>query len=116
MTLLGIKTAVAALLVGVALTGCPHKVPVEQGNIVTPEMLGNVATGMTQSEVREVLGTPLMVSPFEDGFWIYYYNRDTRASEPKERKLVLKFEGDVLATIDSSGQFDKEWPGDKRAN
>ncbi|MGH8757269.1 MAG: outer membrane protein assembly factor BamE, partial [Burkholderiales bacterium] len=63
-----------------SLTACspsilytPHKMDVQQGNVVTEDMLGKVKSGMTKSQVRFALGTPLISDPFHAERWDYVY-------------------------------------------
>ncbi|WP_373974752.1 outer membrane protein assembly factor BamE [Chitinibacter sp. SCUT-21] len=93
------------------LTGCsvvnfitPYKLDIPQGNEVTEDQLANLKVGMTPSQVRFVLGTPLLVDPFHQNNWEYIY-RDQRSGSLKEQKrltvffennLVTKWQGDVL--------------------
>jgi outer membrane protein assembly factor BamE len=68
-----------AALVWLALTlsGCGnfgfpgvYRIDVEQGNIVTPEMIEQLKPGMTRRQVRFVMGTPLIEDTFNDNRWI----------------------------------------------
>jgi outer membrane protein assembly factor BamE len=93
------------------LTGCsavnfitPYKLDIPQGNEVTADQLENLKVGMTQAQVRFVLGTPLLVDPFHQNRWEYIY-RDQRAGKVKEQKrfsvlfennMVVSWQGDVL--------------------
>ena len=60
------------LLAFMLLTGCsflPHilyKIDVQQGNVVTDEMLEKLKPGMTKSQVLFVMGSPLIVDAFRD--------------------------------------------------
>jgi len=47
------STLVAALVCVIALTGClrPYRMDVQQGNVVTEEMLASLKPGMSQREV-----------------------------------------------------------------
>jgi len=85
-------------------TGCNiHRLDIQQGNILTDEMVEKVHTGMTEKEVQFVLGTPLIISPFDPGRWEYVYSLNKRGTLNerhlslvfKDKKLV-KMSGDVL--------------------
>ena len=41
-----------------------YKIDIQQGNAVTQEMVAKLQPGMTRSQVRFALGTPLLVDPF----------------------------------------------------
>ncbi len=77
-----------------------HKLEIQQGNVLEPEALEQLKAGMTQSQVKFLLGTPLLTDPFHPNRWDYTYTRK-KSNEPAESKhLVLFFEGDILQKID----------------
>jgi outer membrane protein assembly factor BamE len=91
------------LFAAVLLAGCVtiYRMDVGQGNIVTPEMASQLKLGMTRSQVRFVLGTPLVTDPFHPDRWDYYYSllKGTE-SKPESRRLTVIFKGDALASIE----------------
>ncbi len=92
-------TCAAILLAGCSGLRFPgvYRIDIEQGNIVTDEMLGRLKTGMTAAQVRYVMGTPQIVDPFEPGREVYLYRLRRGNGDVVEAKLVLWFEGGVLA-------------------
>lgn len=79
-------------------TGCSwvkfpgvHKVDVQQGNIVDQEMIDKLRPGMTKSQVRFVLGTPLVVDTFNQSRWDYYYNRVTSQGKETQEQVTIFF-------------------------
>lgn len=91
------------LLVAVQLTGCitTYRMDIAQGNIVTQEQMDQLKLGMTRSQVRFVLGTPLVTDSFHPDRWDYYYSlhKGTEA-KAETRRLTVIFKGDSLASID----------------
>jgi outer membrane protein assembly factor BamE len=84
-----------------ALSNLPfvYKMPVQQGNIVTKDMLEQLQLGMTKAQVRYVLGTPMLMDMFHSNRWDYTYTMQ-RGGEPMEKKpLTLFFEDDALLRI-----------------
>src|SRR5687768_4202630 len=64
-----------ALLIAALVAGCSiYRMDIAQGNVVTQEMVNQLKTGMTRSQVRFVLGTPLVTDPFHPDRWEYYYS------------------------------------------
>src|SRR5882757_9427089 len=63
----------AALICSAALvlgsSGCVYRVPIQQGNLLETKDIDQVAVGMTQAQVRYVLGTPMVVDPFSKDRW-----------------------------------------------
>ena len=78
----------------------PHKMDVQQGNVVTQEMISKLQSGMTRSQVRFALGTPLVVDPFHADRWDYVYRYDKRGEMVEYRRIVVIFDGDKLARIE----------------
>ena len=76
-----------------------YKLDVQQGNIITAEMLMGLKPGMTQAQVRYVLGTPLIQDSFHKNRWDYIYTMIKDDQLIEERHLVVKFEDDELVDI-----------------
>ena len=51
----------------------PYRPDVQQGNVVTREMVDQIAAGMTRDQLRFLLGTPALVSVFHQDRWDYVY-------------------------------------------
>lgn len=83
-----------------AMAGCihPYKLEIRQGNVVTKEMVDTLKPGMTKSQVRFVLGTPLITDPFHPERWDYVYVYKKNVSAPATiHRLTVIFNGDVMA-------------------
>lgn len=77
-----------------------YRIDIQQGNVVTQDMVSKLKPGMTRQQVRFILGTPPVVDPFRQDRWdyVYYYNQHGKLTE--HRRLVLLFDGDVLKRIE----------------
>jgi len=73
---------------------------IQQGNVVTQEMVAKLQPGMTRSQVRFALGTPLVVDPFREDRWDYVYVYLKRGEVVEQRRLVIVFKDDKLARIE----------------
>ncbi|MGB5324584.1 MAG: outer membrane protein assembly factor BamE [Pseudomonadales bacterium] len=98
-------------LLALFLQGCsgflkPHKLTIQQGNIVTREMLDKVKLGMTPSQVKYILGTPLVVDTFDNNKWYYLYSLRLGTGQALRQKLAVNFADGELASFDSDYQFD----------
>jgi outer membrane protein assembly factor BamE len=80
----------------------PHKTDVQQGNVVTEDMLDKIKPGMTKSQVRFVLGTPLISDAFHGDRWDYVYRFDKKGELTEKRRLTVVFEGDTLKTVEGT--------------
>ena len=84
----------------------PHRIEVQQGNLISQESFARIKVGMTKPEVRAVLGTPLLQDAFHANRWDYYFSHDKPGSfapflrDKEQRKLTLLFENDKLAKIE----------------
>jgi outer membrane protein assembly factor BamE len=94
----------------------PYKIDVPQGNVVTQDMLDRLKPGMTQSQVRFVLGTPLVVDPFHANRWDYVYRLEKAGRVVEQRRITVVFENDVLKGVEGDvvPSAAKEKPGGGR--
>lgn len=76
-----------------------YRMTVQQGNIVTEEMVDRLELGMTKNQVRYLLGTPVLVDFFRDNRWDYTYTNQRGSDPMKIRELTLFFEDDLLTRI-----------------
>ena len=68
------RAAVAALLlIAAAMGGCVHRPYIQQGNYLETTDVDQVTSGMTRSQVRYLLGTPMISDPFTAQRWDYIY-------------------------------------------
>lgn len=93
----------ASLALSLALAGCGsiiHRIDVQQGNIVAPETFAKLKTGMTKTEVRGILGTPLLTDVFHANRWDYYFRYEQRGQLVEQNKFALHFENEKLVRIE----------------
>jgi outer membrane protein assembly factor BamE len=89
------------------LAGClsVYHLEVQQGNVVTQEMLDKLRPGMTRNQVRYVLGTPLITDPFHPDRWdYYYYLRGSKEKTGEARRVTVIFKNDALAAVEGGVQ------------
>lgn len=94
---------VALTLIG--LSGCTafpgvYKMDVAQGNEVTQEMVDQLRPGMTQSQVRYVMGTPLLTDTFNQNRWDYIYQMVEEDERTDKRRVTLYFENNRLVRLE----------------
>lgn len=104
------KILIPAMIAVLPLQGCgnipilpflkPYKIDIQQGNYVTQEMVAKLQPGMTRSQVRFALGTPLIVDPFRTDRWDYAYTFAKAGVLTEQRKVTVVFRGDVLDHIE----------------
>lgn len=111
---LPIVLTVSALAALVLASGCGmkmpklglpkvHKITIQQGNIVTQEMVDQLKPGMTRNQILFIMGDPVMKNPFNQDRWDYIYFLKVPGFPEEQRKMSLYFEDDRLASF--SGNF-----------
>lgn len=93
-----------------ALSACSvHKIDVQQGNVITQEMMEKLTVGMEKRQVMLLLGSPLIEDPFHSGRWDYVYSF-MAGNDPEEQfaHVTLSFEGDKVSKIDVHAAPPKE--------
>ena len=76
-----------------------YRIDIEQGNIVTEEMIDQLEPGMSRRQVRFILGTPLMEDTFNKDRWDYSYRKSNGLDILAETRLVVIFDGDSLTEL-----------------
>jgi len=80
-----------------------YKIDINQGNYITQDMVDRLKTGQTKTQVRLVLGTPLVQSAFRDNRWDYVYEFRRQGKLIDHRQFTVYFADDKLA----------RWEGDE---
>lgn len=96
-----------AALLSVLLYACSfdplvHRIDIRQGNYLSDEILENVYIGMSREEVRRLLGTPMLESPFHPQRWDYIYRYQSgKSREVYQRGLSIYFDdNDLISHIE----------------
>ena len=77
----------------------PFKMDIQQGNVVTSKMLLQLRPGMTKSQVRFIMGTPLVVDSFHTNRWDYFYQMRQAGKVVDKRRVILDFDKDLLVKV-----------------
>lgn len=114
-----ILAASLALTVTFSLSACSgvgfpgvYKIFVEQGNIVTEEMVAELKPEMTRRQVQFVLGTPIVEDTFNSNRWDYIYLLRIGDEVTKQSRLMVIFDGDRLVNVQGDLVGDN-WPEPK---
>ncbi len=96
----------ASMLLTLGLAGCGivYTIDIQQGNYVTEDLVAKMKTGMTKAEVRNLLGTPLLIDTFHQNRWEYYFSSVKAGKPDKPSRLTILFENEKVAS----------WTGDAR--
>ena len=83
-----------------------YKVNIQQGNEIDTGMLMKLKPEMTKSQVKFILGTPLIEDSFHKDRWDYLYSNIThgvikknKLSSFERRHVILHFENELLKSI-----------------
>ncbi len=116
------RLAACTLVAAFAATGCgslqssdnflgvvtPYRVEVVQGNVVTKEQAAAVKPGMSRTQVRDILGSPLLADAFHADRWDYVFTIRRQGAEPQLRRIVARFDGETLKSLDTSSELPAE--------
>jgi outer membrane protein assembly factor BamE len=93
--------ALTALAAALMFSGCVYRMDIQQGNLLDAEQVDQLEVGMTRSQVRFLLGTPMVIDSFDANRWDYVYSL-RRGHERKVTKqhLVVWFDGDTVTRIE----------------
>lgn len=78
----------------------PHRIDVQQGNALDQENVARLKPGLNRSQVRFLLGTPLVVDPFRTDRWDYVYVFYKAGKLAEQKRISLFFDGETLARIE----------------
>ena len=98
--------ALGCLLAGVVGCGSNfgfpgvYRINVEQGNVVTDEMVEQLRPGLNRRQVRYIMGTPLIEDSFHEDRWDYRYLLRNGNELLSETQLTLWFEEDELVRVE----------------
>ena len=88
----------------VLASGCVYKMNIQQGNYLVPDSVSQLKEGMTRSQVRFLLGTPMVPVAFNDSRWdYYYYFSSQKFKQPLKRRLTVYFEDEKVARFENQG-------------
>ncbi len=97
------KNLITLALLTALLSGCvlfrPHKQDVEQGNIFSQEQVARLHTGMSEDQVKEIMGDPLTLNIFEDNRMSYIYSMQPGYGDMTLKRVICIFNNGRLADI-----------------
>ncbi|MCL5272690.1 MAG: outer membrane protein assembly factor BamE [Gammaproteobacteria bacterium] len=97
------KKSISILLLAVLLSGCSylrvHKVDVDQGNIISPSDVSQLHVGISESQVKDVMGTPALTNLFTDDRLEYVYTFKKGYGKMQETRVTCIFRSGRLTNI-----------------
>jgi len=91
------------LILALGLSGCSymhvHRMNVEQGNVMGLQYIGKIHKGMTEAQVKEVMGEPVLRNVFRPGRMDYVYTNNPGYGAMKTDYMTLIFRGGKLDAL-----------------
>ena len=84
-----------------------YKINIEQGNIITQDIVDQLEPGMSRRQVRFILGTPLVEDTFNQDRWDYPYEIKLGEDIIRRAMVTVHFDGDRL--VDVKGDYLPAW-------
>lgn len=100
------KILIQIMIINLALllTGCSwimYKPSIQQGNMITQEQVSQLKLGMTEEQVRYIMGSPVLENTFETHRWHYVYSLQPNGGKLIQERVSLVFANGKLQSIDS---------------
>jgi outer membrane protein assembly factor BamE len=118
------KILISLFMTLILLQGCSswsdfswvHVPDIQQGNIITPEMVADLDLGQSKRQVLFVLGSPTLVDVFHQDRWDYTFTMKRRNEAIEIKRFSVFFKGDMLVGWegDISAATDPEQAQDKK--
>lgn len=108
-----IKHLISLSLTGILLAGgcASYKMEVQQGNYITRDELAMVKPGMSAGQVREILGTPLLIDDFHKDRWDYVFYLRNQGDGTKRNNVTVFFQNGVVRDVRQSEALVEIKPG-----
>lgn len=102
------RTKLNTILLAFALltaSGCTYfpgvyKIDIQQGNVVTQDMIDQLRPGLTKRQVQYVMGTPLIQNTFNQSRWDYVYSLQPGGKARQQESISLYFKDGLLSHFD----------------
>ena len=87
------------------LASCVKQPVVNQGKTIDSDSFAQLQLGMSQEQVRLVLGSPSLVNTFDPNQWVYYFSRAKISQRVirQQGSLELNFKQNRLENINKKG-------------
>lgn len=114
-----LATLALYLVMAVLGAGCVYRINIQQGNFLDPKAVEQLSVGMTRSQVRYLLGTPMVPNAFDHDRWDYFfYYKHGRTRKAEQAQIIVYFEDDKVSRIErprGSAQVATTTPTEKPA-
>ena len=88
------------------LSGCVYQMDIQQGNLLNLENLDRAEVGMTKSQIKYLLGGPVVGTPFKEDRWDYiYYFQPGDNNKTQRYWLIVYFENNRVKIYEKHRLF-----------
>lgn len=77
-----------------------HKIDIQQGNVVTQDMIAQLQLGMDKKKVNFVMGSPVIQDTFHGDRWDYLYMSSIGGERARRRRITLYFKEGLLDRVE----------------
>ena len=94
------------LIAGVVLllSGCEiHRPDVQQGNVLDPQALAQLHTGLSKKQVKFLMGTPVISDAFNPDRWDYVYWLKSEDKPLVKQRVTVFFDKDMVSRLETEG-------------
>ena len=79
-----------------------HKITVQQGNLINQTQLDQITVGMDREQVRTLIGSPVVDTPFQSDRWEYIYTSAPAGTAVEASRVYILFADERVTSIDSN--------------
>ncbi|MGC6405262.1 outer membrane protein assembly factor BamE [Bisgaard Taxon 45] len=112
-----LKSMLSAIILALSLTACStvdkivYRIDVPQGNYLEAATVKQLEVGMSAEQVQYLLGTPVLIEPFDHSKWYYVYLQQKAYQKPEQYTLIVNF--DQKGKV-ASFELDKPLPDESK--
>jgi outer membrane protein assembly factor BamE len=101
-------------VLALALTGCnsnnpnrsgifePYRVDLSQGNYITDDAVKQIKVGMNPEQVRNIMGTALLLDPFRPNRWDYVFHYKQANGKTDTRRATVFFDQSKVTKVEAT--------------
>ncbi len=106
-----LRSSLATCIVALLLTGCAYRPDLPQGNFTEQKDVSLLRVGMTQEQVKYVLGPPMLTDLLDKSKWYYVNFKRVGWDDPEFKTLVVTFDSqnrvkDIKGDFNKNASFD----------
>lgn len=99
-----LKSLFSVAMLALSVTACSsvqkivYRIDVPQGNYLEATKVAQVQPGMNLQQVQYLLGTPVLVDPYNNNSWYYVFLQQKSYESPEQHTFVVDFDQRGIVT------------------